>query len=278
MTGGTTIIREAPRVKRSARLSAAGFVLPAPTFRALTLPVIDELRVALRLYPALIAGFVVTGALLWPITVITFAYITPPTIVFMRAQQAPPLAQVTVWYATASSIAGLATGVLQQVLLRQVASGVRWWAPFTTIGWAVGVTASLRLALTVSVWLRTLLYDGRFGFWSPPWERSVALVVTGLALGLLVGVAQWVALRGIRAPLGARTTWIAASILAWTIGMASVQLMPRVPDFLQQAGRFSGAMESLLPGLTLAGAFYGFLTSFVMVLLLRRAAPRPVET
>ena len=276
MSGGTTIIREAPRARRAGALAAGGFVLPLPSLRPLTARAWQEVGVAARAYPGMLLGLTLAGALLWPLTLAGLAVIAP--LPASLRQRMPSRDEVTGWYALAGLCAGALAGTLQWLALRRNTAGAAFWAPLTALGWAAAMVTAVRGATGVSSWLRAAFNTERFTFWAPEWERYVLLAIVGGGMGLALGAAQWVALRRLRASLRGRSVWIAAATLAWAAGLAFVPVMPRMPDFVQRTGRYSGGFDYSMPALILAGAFYGLLTGFALVLLLRRATPRPVET
>ena len=276
MTGGTTIIRAAPRTRRTGA-GVAGFVLAGPSLRSVAAPAWREVRVAVRAHLGLIVGFTLAGAALWPLTLGGLALVAP--LPATLGERMPTRDEVTGWYAAAGLIAGALAGAVQWLVLRRTVGGTWLWAPLTALGWALSLTIAVRGATEVTRWLRTTLDTARFSlFWAPAWERYVVLAIVGAGMGLAVGAAQWVALRSLAAPLRGRRVWIAASTLAWSVGLSFVPVIPRTPDFVQRMGRYSGGFDYTLPALVLAGAFYGALTACTLALLLRRAAPRPLET
>ena len=276
MTGGTTIVREVPRGRRSGGRASVGFGLPVPSFRLFVRPAREELRLAALAYPGLVVGLIAAGAILWPATVAGLAVIVPPMNSFRDGLPTP--AQWTTWYAGAGLFAGTLAGMVQWLALRRALAGASLWAPLTALGWATAIAAAPNGASAVQTWIRAARDGGRFTFWAPQWELHLALAILGAMVGLLLGAAQWVALRRCAAPLRRRRMWPLASTLAWSIGLAMVPLLPRTPDFVQRTGRYSGGFDYTMPALVLAGAFYGLLTGFTLTLLLRAAAPRPVET
>jgi hypothetical protein len=276
VSGGTTIVREAPRGRRTGGRASAGFVPPVPSFRVLVRPALDELRLAALAYPGLMVGSIAAGMILWPATVAGLALIVPPIISFRDGPPTP--AQWTAWYAGAGLVAGALAGTVQWLALRRAVAGAPLWAPLTALGWAAAMAAAPNGASVVQTWIRAARNGGRFTFWAPQWELPLVLAILGAMMGLLLGTAQWVALRRGAAPFRRRRVWPLASTLAWSFGLALVPLLPRAPDFIQRTGRYSGGFDFTMPALVLAGAFYGLLTGFALTLMLRAAAPRPVET
>ena len=276
MSGATTIVREAPRARRRSGWNAAGFVLPAPSFDLLIARAWHEARVASRAHRGLLLGLALAGALLWPLTLAGLALIVPLPATFHGIM--PTLEEITRWYALAGLCAGALSGLAQALVLRRTAGDIALWAPMTALGWSLSMVAAVRGATEVSRWLRAAFDTARFTFWAPEWERYAVLSIVGAFIGLALGTAQWIALRMLIAPLSHRTIWIAATTLAWSAGLAFVPVMPRTPDFIQRAGRYSGGFDYTITALILAGALYGLLTGFALTLLLRRAAPQPLET
>jgi len=91
-------------------------------------------------------------------------------------------------------LVGLLTGVLQYGLLRRYLPRMGWWVVATTGGWLLGV-----LLIVIPGWLN----------WT---DGSLNLDLAFIAMGLAIGVAQWLLLRR-RLPQAG--WWIGANVVGW---------------------------------------------------------------
>jgi len=117
-------------------------------------------------------------------------------------------------------VTGLAIGVLQWIPLEKRLAGAGRWIPATWAGWGL---AQFELVLV---------------------NPSQNTFVTGLLVGLLVGIAQWLLLRN-HLPLAA--WWVAINVVAWTTGFW------------------------LMPGIFTSGMIPGLVTGLALDVLLRNA-------
>lgn len=269
----TIIIREAPARGRTLR---TGFVLPAPSALLDVGPVAGALH-AIKAHGALVCWWTLSGALLWPLTLVGIALVAPSTRRMMDSitSGAPPTeAQIAGWYGVGALGAGALVGLGQWLLVRRVVRAAAWWVPATACGWAAGMLGAFRGAGLLVAWFAARYPELRVVFMTPLWERYVLLGALGASLGILLGVAQWAVLcRSVSRSL----TWIPTTAAAWTAATVCLPLLPRLPRLIQTE-RYTGGMETSLPGLVLAGAAYGLLTGFALALLLRSSVPQPVET
>jgi hypothetical protein len=91
-------------------------------------------------------------------------------------------------------IVGLLTGVLQYGLLRRYLPRMGWWVLATTGGWLLGV-----FLIVIPGWLN----------WT---DGSLNLDFAFIAMGLAIGVGQWLLLRR-RLPRA--SWWIGANVMGW---------------------------------------------------------------
>jgi hypothetical protein len=167
--------------------------------------------------------------------------------------------------AAGALVEGMAVGGAQWVVLRRALPGLsgRRWMGMTALGagvaWALGMVPST---------LMSIASDGPQSA-APPAEPSEAVVyalaaLMGLALGPVLGLPQWLALRRHVAHAG---WWIAANALAWALGMpiifAGVSLV--VDGHGPLAARAGGAAGTL----ALAGAVVGAVHGLFLLRLLR---------
>ena len=266
----TVIIREVPARRRAA---GAAFVLPAPS-TLLARSTVQGVLAALRARVPLLVCWTLAGAVLWPLTLVGLAVVAPPTRSMIEGIR-PTETQLAAWYVEAAAGAGLAAGLVQWLLVRPTLRRAGWWVPATAAGWALGMLAATRGATALSAWIAARFPETRVMFATPQWERYVVLGLIGTALGTALGLAQWAVLLR---TLPRAYVWVAMSAVAWTAGTLCLPLIPRLPADLIRTDRYTGGMETTLPGLALAGAAYGLLTAFALVLLLRESAPQPLET
>ena len=124
-------------------------------------------------------------------------------------------------------ISGLMIGIFQSLVLQGRVTRPWRWIVATGIGW---VAAYLITFFTLPPELETL---------------------TGMVIGLITGMAQWLVLRREFHWAG---WWIIFSVIGWTTGL------------------------TLLPGILLTGTMAGALTGFCLEVLLRNPKPRTVAT
>ena len=99
---------------------------------------------------------------------------------------------------TAGALYGVGTGILQWLVLRRWISRAGWWVLATTLGGAVGLTATMVLVdQGIIICMCIPLVDG------------------GLVEGAIIGILQWLVLRGQVSQSG---WWLLASIVGWVIG------------------------------------------------------------
>ena len=135
-------------------------------------------------------------------------------------------------------IIGAGVGIAQWIVLRQRLPSVRWWAVLSIVGFGIGRAAGE----IATQGLPTALGDG----------------LTGAAIGLSVGVAQWLSLRRLFPEAG---RWIPASVVAWAIGWFIISYAEEVtgsPDVTTYAGGGIGA------------AFAGIVTGCALIWVSRR--------
>lgn len=121
---------------------------------------------------------------------------------------------------------GLAIGILQAVVLRDEIRQPWRWVLATTIGWGI---------------------PGLILFFINPANLDF---LTGLLVGISMGIAQWTVLRFEVRWAG---WWIIMNIVAWTTGFA------------------------LLPGILLTGVMAGLITATAVALLLMNRKPETVS-
>ena len=98
-------------------------------------------------------------------------------------------------------IVGLLTGCLQYSLLRRYLPRMGWWVAATVAGW-------LGLVLILGI------FSALAFFWTADVANEILINWAFVALGLSIGVGQWLLLRR-RLPRAA--WWIAANIGGWTL-------------------------------------------------------------
>ncbi len=162
----------------------------------------------------------------------------------------------------ATVIEGSVVGTAQWLVLRRPLEKMRWrtWVLATTLGafvaWMLGMIPS------------TLLFPGPDSGAAAPGEMSDLMIYTlaaamGIALGAILGAAQWLALRRYVPKAG---WWIPANALAWMLGMVVVFLGT---SFIPAAGMTVPVALILLLFVVAAGAVVGAVHGLVLIWLLR---------
>lgn len=160
-------------------------------------------------------------------------------------------------------IEGTVVGTAQWLILRNPLPRMRWRT------WVLATGAGAFLAWTLGVVPSTLLSPGSGGGVSPaePGEATVLglAFLMGLALGPVLGVAQWLVLRRFvrRAAL-----WVPANALAWACGM--VVIFAGI-DLALGGGFRPSVVPILALTLACAGALVGAVHGLALVWLLRPA-------
>jgi hypothetical protein len=160
-------------------------------------------------------------------------------------------------------IEGTVVGTAQWLVLRRPLPHLRWRT------WVLATGAGAFLAWTLGMVPSTLLSLGSGGG-TPPAEPGEATVLglaflMGLALGPVLGVAQWVALR----PFVRRAAlWVLANALAWACGM--VVIFAGI-DLAMGGGLSPAVVPILALTLACAGALVGAVHGLALVWLLRPA-------
>ena len=160
-------------------------------------------------------------------------------------------------------IEGTVVGTAQWLVLRRPLPRMRWRT------WVLATGAGAFLAWTLGMIPSTLLSLGSGGEASPaePGEATVLgyAFLMGLALGPVLGVVQWLALRRLvrRAAL-----WVPANALAWACGM--VVIFAGI-DLALGGGFSPGIVPILALTLACAGALVGAVHGLALVWLLRPA-------
>ncbi len=167
----------------------------------------------------------------------------------------------------ALGVFGALVGAAQWVALRGEIRQAGWWILATTLGWAAGGVIAGALSGAIGGAVTTVGADqGVAGF-------LLAAAVGILAIGFLPSVAQWLILR--RQARGA-SWWIlvsgASCLLGFSIGFALVRLGLAEVIHLFRPEDFPSAQSWSLAGL-IAGALYAGLSGWLLVRLLRPAAP-----
>jgi hypothetical protein len=151
---------------------------------------------------------------------------------------------------------GLCVGVAQWWVLREWLELTKAWIGMTMLGGAVA-------------WLIGMLAGTFFGSqneMTPVSEPSSVMMLTlaavmGLAVGALLGIAQWFVLRRY---VKRAAWWILANALAWSVGMA---IIFTAIDFLALTPSFVLAVVALL----LTGDVVGAIHGSMLVWLLRQS-------
>lgn len=160
---------------------------------------------------------------------------------------------------------GNIVGSLQWLVLRRPIPALPWrqWAIATVAGagvaWALGMIPSVIMSLALD-------QSSPSGQGFAMSEGMVLLLAAGMgmALGLILGAAQWVVLRRHVPHAG---WWVLANAGAWAVGMALVFVGTSfIPE---RGGMTPGAITGLVACVALAGTAVGVIHGLVLIWLLR---------
>lgn len=185
---------------------------------------------------------------------------------FLLVQAKPTigaLPAVALGVLAATVIEGSIVGTAQWLVLRRPLEKMRWrtWVLATALGacvaWTLGMIPS------------TLLFTGPDSGAAAPGEMSDLMIYTlfaamGIALGAILGAAQWLALRRHVPKAG---WWVPANALAWMLGMVVVFLGT---SFIPAEGITVPVALLLLMFVVAAGAVVGAVHGLVLIWLLRK--------
>ncbi len=185
---------------------------------------------------------------------------------FLLVQAEPTigaLPAVALGVLAATVIEGSIVGTAQWLVLRRPLEKMRWrtWVLATALGacvaWTLGMIPS------------TLLFTGPDSGAAAPGEMSDLMIYTlfaamGIALGAILGAAQWLALRRHVPKAG---WWVPANALAWMLGMVVVFLGT---SFIPAEGITVPVALLLLMFVVAAGAVVGAVHGLVLIWLLRQ--------
>jgi hypothetical protein len=138
------------------------------------------------------------------------------------------------------AVIGIAIGIGQWLVMKSRINRTRWWILASIIGFGIGKDVADPVALAVS--------------------GPMGSVLGGLAIGMSLGVAQWLVLR--RHVPEARW-WIVASAIAWAVGWAIISSVDT------EAAGASIAVAYVIGAIGAAVA--GLVTAAALVWLLRRS-------
>jgi hypothetical protein len=163
------------------------------------------------------------------------------------------LAAETLGGAVAWGTLGLLTGVAQWLVLRRHMSNAGWWVPASAIGWAVVGSAKWSQGpLTEEVLIGVIgrLEEMRLAPLVPLLGMAVGLLLDG-AMGLVVGLAQWLVLRQHIERAG---RWVLISVVAWGTGAIVMGLLAWAIDRPGQEvmHRVVPVIGGIVPGALLA--------------------------
>lgn len=163
-------------------------------------------------------------------------------------------------------VEGSIVGGLQWFVLRRPIPDLRWraWAVATAAGagiaWALGMVPSVAMSFVPAQGAQGTTQ----GF---AMAESVVLLLAllmGGALGAILGVAQWVALRR---HVPAAGWWVLANAVAWAVGMV---LVFAGTSFIPESGVVTPAsIIAVIAGVVLAGTTVGAVHGLVLIWLLR---------
>lgn len=158
-------------------------------------------------------------------------------------------------------IEGTVVGTAQWIVLRRPLKRMRWHV------WVLATALGAFVAWTLGMIPSTLLFTSPDSGSAAPGEMSDLMIYTlaaamGIALGTILGAAQWLALRRHVPKAG---WWIPANALAWMLGMVVVFLGT---SFIPAEGITVPVALILLLFVVAAGAVVGAVHGLVLIWLL----------
>lgn len=164
---------------------------------------------------------------------------------------------------------GSIVGSLQWLVIRRSIPSMRWreWAIATAAGvgiaWALGLLPSVVMSFVPAQSPLTTA-DSTQGF-DPALPVVLLLAATmGVALGAILGTAQWIALRKHAPKAG---WWILANAGAWAIGMVLVFVGT---SFIPDSGAVTlGIITAVVTSVALAGIAVGAIHGLALIWLIR---------
>lgn len=163
-------------------------------------------------------------------------------------------------------VEGTVVGTAQWLVLRRPLPRVSWMV------WTVATAAGAFVAWTLGIAPSTILSFGDGGGQGSAEDPGRVVVyglafLLGLALGPVLGFAQWLVLRGHVRRAG---LWMPANALAWAFGMVVVFVGA---DLIFAGGFVPVDLLLLVPTLAVAGAGAGAIHGLALVWLLRSRLP-----
>ncbi len=185
---------------------------------------------------------------------------------FLLVQAEPTigaLPAVALGVLAATVIEGSIVGTAQWLVLRHPLEKMRWHT------WVLATALGACVAWTLAMIPSTLLFTGPDSGAAAPGEMSDLMIYTlaaamGIALGSILGAAQWLALRRHVPKAG---WWIPANALAWILGMVVVFLGT---SFIPAEGITVPVALLLLMFVVAAGAVVGAVHGLVLIWLLHQ--------
>jgi hypothetical protein len=178
-----------------------------------------------------------------------------------------PVAVTLLAVALGAVCEGGIVGTLQWLVLRRPAPSIRWgvWVGATALGagiaWALGMVPSAVMSFVPA----QPSADSTQGFDIAGPAMLPLAATMGIALGAILGAAQWIVLRRHVPRAG---WWIPANAIAWAVGMALVFTgMGFIPD---SGGATTGIIAAVIICVALAGIAVGAIHGLALIWLLRK--------
>ncbi len=142
---------------------------------------------------------------------------------------------------------GTGVGVAQWLVLKERVARAGWWLVASAVGGVVGGVTSVGLILGAYMGAGQIMGD------------VVAVILGWVLVGVGIGVAQWVVLRGHVARAG---WWVLASVMGWIVG--------RIAAWFGVGLVAVDVIVGQLMGQVAYSVVYGLITGIVLVQLLRQ--------
>jgi len=170
----------------------------------------------------------------------------------------------TVFLAAFGTVLGAAIGFTQWLMLRQHVHKAGWWVPASAVGWIIWC---------LGIVIATALTQSNGTASEVRLANDIIVIATG-AIGLTVGVSQWIVLRRRVRSSG---WWILASIVGWAIigYLLATQGVTIVSGDHLDPGEvnITTGLLVLVSGIAGANAMSSTITGAVLVWLLHQSRP-----
>jgi hypothetical protein len=144
------------------------------------------------------------------------------------------------------AVIGGALGIAQWLVLRRYIEMTFWWILACILGGMIGLSIGMALGDSLALpAVRAATREAAAG--ALPWRVILQAGISGALLGVMLGAAQWLVLRGAVRSAG---WWIIVSGLGWMLGLGLGALIAEISNVLI-AVLLTGAIGGAVTGLAL---------------------------